>query len=182
MSPAVARAVQRVLSRGSSSLPLGTREQAAIRGVAEEIGASIPPKGFLVRDREEGIFVLSCHGGRFNRALAVLLEKALGTGPKIRFSDLWLLVADVTGPDPVEEVRGAIGAVQGWSAAEIADSLPLPAPEDWKFGPLLPQSLFAGMVRADHDECPSLADILARTPLHPLREDICAPGPHITDE
>jgi len=182
MSPAVARAVQRVLSRGSSSLPLGTREQAAIRGVAEEIGAGIPPEGFLVRDREEGIFVLSCHGGRFNRALAVLLEKALGTGPKIRFSDLWLLVADVTGPDPVEEVRGALGVVQGWSPAEIADSLPLPAPEDWKFGPLLPQPLFAGMVRADHDECPSLADILARTPLHPLREDICAPGPHITDE
>ncbi|MDK2974041.1 MAG: ATP-dependent helicase Lhr and Lhr-like helicase [Methanofollis sp.] len=182
MSPAVARAVQRVLARGSSSLPLGTREQAAIRGVAEEIGPGIPADGFLVRERDEGVLVLSCHGGRFNRALAVLLQKALGTGPKVRFSDLWLLVAGVTGPDPAGDVREALGAVQGWSRTEIADALPLPAPDTWKFGPLLPRSLFAGMVRADDDDCAALAALLAATPLYPPGEHISAPAPHMTDE
>jgi ATP-dependent Lhr-like helicase len=182
MSPTVARSVQRLLARGSSSLPLGRREQAAISGIAGEIGGSIPPEGFLVRERADGIFVLSCQGGRFNRALAALLGRALGDGPKIRFSDLWLVVSGVTGPDPAGEVWDALFAVQGWPSADIAAALPLPAPEDWKFGPLLPTPLFAGMVRADHDDCPALAVLLARTPLHPLREDICAPNPHLHNE
>jgi ATP-dependent Lhr-like helicase len=182
MSPIVARSVQRLLARGSSSLPLGRREQASIHGVAEEIGSGIPAEGFLVRERADGIFILSCHGGRFNRALAALLERALGDGPKIRISDLWLLVSGVTGPDPAGEVRDALGAVQRRTAAEIAAALPLPAPDDWKFGPLLPPSLFAEMVRADHDDCPAMAALLARTPLHLLREDICAPDPHLHNE
>nr|WP_246269980.1 DEAD/DEAH box helicase [Methanofollis tationis] len=182
MSPTVARAVQRLLARGSSSLPLGRREQASIHGVAEDIGGGIPHEGFMVRERADGIFILSCHGGRFNRALAALLERALGDGPKIRVSDLWLLVSGVTGPDPAGEVWDALGAVQRWTAADLAVTLPLPASDDWKFGPLLPSSLFVEMVRADHDDCPALAALLARTPLHPLREDICAPGPHLHNE
>lgn len=182
MSPTVARSVQRLLARGSSTLPLGRREAAAIRRVAEEIGGGIPPEGFLIRERSDGIFILSCRGVRFNRALAALLGRALGDGPTVRVSDLWLMVTGVTGPDPAREVRDALEAVRGWDAGAVAAALPLPPPGDWKFGPLLPPHLFARMVRADHDDCPTLVDLLARTPLHPLREGICAPDPHLNNE
>ncbi|WP_342677762.1 DEAD/DEAH box helicase [Methanofollis sp. UBA420] len=172
MSPVIARSVQGILARGRSSLPLAKREQAAVRGIATEIGAGIPAEGFLVTECSEGIFVLSCHGGRLNRLLASLLAQALGDGPKVRASDLCLLVEGVTGPDPAGEVYDALCAIRTRPAASIALALPLPDPADWKFGPLLPLPLFARMVAADVHDCDALAEALAAAPVHTGEETI----------
>lgn len=172
MSPVIARSVQGILARGRSSLPLTNREQAAIRGIASEIGAGIPAEGFFVTEYSEGIFVLSCYGGRFNRMLASLLAQVLGDGPKIRACDLCLLVDGVTGPDPAGEVCDALCAVRNWPATAIAEALPLPEAADWKFGLLLPPSLFARMVAVDVHACDTFAAFLAAAPVHAGEETI----------
>lgn len=172
MSPVIARSVQVILARGSSSLPLTRKEQAAIRGIAGGIGAGIPAEGFFVTECSEGIFVLSCHGGRFNGVLASLLLQTLGDGPKVRASDLCILVEGITGPDPREEVYAALRTVRTLSAAAIAAALPPSDPSDWKFGALLPPSLFARMVAADVHDCDALVAALAAAPVCAREETI----------
>ncbi len=166
ISPVIARSVQGILARGRSSLPLARKEQAAIRGIAASIGSGILAGGFFVTECSEGIFVLSCLGGHFNRMLASLLLHALGDGPKVRASDLCLLVEGVTGPDPRGEVYEALCAVRTWPAATIASTLPLPDPSDWKYGTLLPLPLFTRMVAVDAHDCDALAAALAAAPVH----------------
>ncbi|QSZ67607.1 DEAD/DEAH box helicase [Methanofollis aquaemaris] len=162
LSPVVAASVRRLLVRGCSILPLGRTEQAVVGGFALEIGGAVPPDGFLVLERSEGIVVLSFHGSRFNRVLAYLLSDTLPGGPKVRAADLWLLVEEMTGPDPTGEVTAALAAVRGLGADDVAAALPLPDPEEWKFGSLLPQELFAGMAAADRNDCPGFVLIMKR--------------------
>jgi ATP-dependent Lhr-like helicase len=172
MSPVIAHSVQGILARGRSSLPLGRKEQASIRGIAAGIGACIPVEGFLVSECSDGIFVLSCRGGRFNRLLASLLLQILGDGPKVRVSDLCIIVEGITGPDPAGEVYDALCTVRALSAAAIAAALPLPDPSEWKFGTLIPPPLFARMVGADVHDCDTLAATLAAAPIRAGEETI----------
>lgn len=160
LSPVVAASVRRLLARGHSVLPLGRAEQAVVRGMAGEIGAAVPAEGFLVLDRPEEVVVLSFHGGRVNRVLAALLTALLPDGPTVTATDLWLSVRKMTGPDPAGEVAATLTRVRGLSADDVAASLPLPDPEEWKFGPLLPSSLFAGMVAADRNDCQGFVETM----------------------
>ncbi|TAJ45318.1 DEAD/DEAH box helicase [Methanofollis fontis] len=177
MSRSVAGSVGRILAAGCSPLPLAPPESAAIRGIAEEIGHPFAGDGFVVSERPEGVFVLSCHGGRFNRTLATVLGTELGDGPRIRSGDLWLLISGITGPHPALEVCDAIRRVKGWTPARIAGVLPLLDAEEWKFGTLLPPHLFSGMIRADVDGVDDFVTVLQACGIAGPGENISLPGP-----
>lgn len=162
LSPVVASSVGRLLARGHSLLPLGRAEQAAVSGLSGEIGANVPSQGFLVLERSEEVFILSYHGGRMNRVLGALLTALLPDGPKVTATDLWLSVKGMTGPDPTGEVADIFAMIKDLSADDVASSLPLPDPEEWKFGSLLPPSLFAEMVAADRDDCEGFVETMKR--------------------
>ncbi|MBP2147049.1 ATP-dependent Lhr-like helicase [Methanofollis sp. W23] len=162
LSPVVAASVGRLLARGHSDLPLGRAEQASVKGIAGEIGAPVPPEGLSVLDRPEGIIVLSFRGGRVNRVLAAVLTALLPDGPKVTAADLWICVRGMTGPDPAGEVADVLARIRTLSADDIAASLPLPDPEEWKFGSLLTPVLFAGMVAADYNDCEGFVETMKR--------------------
>ena len=153
-SPLVCRAVQKIRSRGTTSLPLGEREQELLQLALAQFPAGIGPEGLYVVEPDEEkkgpVIVVSMNGSRFNRVLALLLRHRLGQKVQVRYDD-FLLIVNRAGKDaPGERVAQAIREIQSMDYPAIAKILPLLPVDSWKFASVLPVSLFREMVISDH--------------------------------
>ena len=153
-SPLVCRAVQKIRSRGTTSLPLCEREQELLLLVLAQFPADIGPGGLYVVEQEEErkgtITVVSMNGSRFNRVLAFLLRHRLGQKVQVRYDDFLLIVNRAGKDTPGERVAKAIREIQSMDYPAIAKILPLLPVDSWKFASVLPESLFREMVISDH--------------------------------
>jgi ATP-dependent Lhr-like helicase len=153
-SPLVCRAVQKIRSRGTTSLPLGEREQELLQLALEQFPAGIGPEGLYVVEPEEEkkgtVTVVSMNGSRFNRVLALLLRHRLGGKIQVRYDDFLLIVNRAGKDTPGERVAQAIREIQLMDYPAIAKILPLLPVDSWKFASALPESLFREMVISDH--------------------------------
>jgi ATP-dependent Lhr-like helicase len=150
----VCRTVQRILSRGSTTLPLGKQEQELLQLALAQFPAGIGPEGLYIVEQENEkkgtVIVVSMNGSGFNRVLTLLLRHRLGGKVQVRYDDFILIVNRAGNDAAGERVAQAIREVQSMDYSALAEILP-PLPTDgWKFASALPGPLFREMVISDH--------------------------------
>jgi ATP-dependent Lhr-like helicase len=123
-SPLVCRMVQRLRSRGTTTLPLGEREQDLLQLALAQFPAGIGPDGLYIveqdNEKKGTVIIVSMNGSRFNRVLAFLLRHRLGPKVQVHYDD-FILVVNRAGKDTA-----------------------------WKFASALPGPLFREMLISDH--------------------------------
>jgi ATP-dependent Lhr-like helicase len=177
-SPVICSAVQRIVSRGVSILPLNETDAEALSSAVRTFPPGIRKEGIFVREergtRGREVVVYSFAGGRFNRVFAYLLKGLLGR-VQVRYDDerVRVLRAGTTGA--AGRVAEAIRAIPGLSPEKIAVFLPLPSPDSWKFAGMLPLPFFREMVLVDYYRSGEFIRILAQKEVSILPE--AGPGP-----
>jgi ATP-dependent helicase Lhr and Lhr-like helicase len=153
-SPLVCRTVQRVRSRGTTTLPLGQHEQELLLLALSRFPAGIGPEGLYIVEQDEGkkgpVTVVSMNGSRFNRVLALLLRHRLGRKVQVRYDDFVLIVSRAGKVAPGEHVAQALREIQAMDCHAILEILPLLPADGWKFAAALPVPLFREMLISDH--------------------------------
>ena len=153
-SPMVCSAVRRIVARGTTSLPIGIREQEILVDVLQDLPTGIAVSDICVWERPGAhgtdVAVHSFHGSRFNHVLALLLKERLGGTVRVRSKDFGIIVQRVGKEGPADRVAAAIREIRSYTPDEAGKILPLPSPELWKFGQVLPKECFGEMVAADY--------------------------------
>ena len=153
-SPVVCRGVAGIVERGVSMLPLPPDMEIHLRRVIGKIPAGYESGDILVRgsgiDPGNGVILYAFRSRMFGKLFAQLLSGVLGKKARIRYNDFSLTVRGLKGEDPVHRVAEASKQVCGYSLEDIVALLPLPGPEGWKFGALIPTSQFREMVLSDN--------------------------------
>jgi len=153
-SPLVCGALQEILARGSSALPLLPPEQEVIAERIRRMPAGITKSGFCIWERKSKnrpeVVIFSLYGGTFNRLLTILLKKLLGGKAGVRFSDFVVLVQNAGTGSVAERVEEALHAIKEMDRDAIGAALPVPPPETWKFASVLPEDVQKDMALSDH--------------------------------
>lgn len=138
----------------TTRLPLGDPERAVLQKALQTIPEGVNGNGLFVRERKRAgrkiVEVYSFHGIRFNRVLAPLLAHGLGEKAKVSSGDFLLRVSGAGKQDTVARVIAALEAVRALSPEEIAEVLPAPQRDAWKFSGLLSGPLFRKTVLPDY--------------------------------
>lgn len=154
MSPLVCAAVQRIVGRRRTTLPLGTAEQDILNGVFSRMPAGLGEQGIFVfkhnstRGRE--VLVYSFYGSRFNRVLTLLLQEQLGTRVTVRYNDFVVKVQRAGKEYTAERVADAIRDLQSWTLKGVGRVLPRPSPDAGKFVEALPLVCLQEMAILDY--------------------------------
>jgi ATP-dependent Lhr-like helicase len=153
-SPLVCRMVQRLRSRGTTTLPLGEREQDLLQLALAQFPAGIGPDGLYIveqdNEKKGTVIIVSMNGSRFNRVLAFLLRHRLGPKVQVHYDD-FILVVNRAGKDTAgERVALAVREIQSMDYYAITEILPLLPVDGWKFASALPGPLFREMLISDH--------------------------------
>src|SRR5208283_298077 len=168
LSPVICGAVQQIVARGGTTLPLGEGETKALCEALRTLPAGIGGTGIFVREERgtggKEVIIYSFHGSRFNRVLAHLAKGLLGR-VQVGYDDerVWVVRAGKTGA--AERVTGVIRKIPHLTPAEIAGYLPLPSPDLWKFAGVLPLSAFRDMVLWDYYHNGEFMQAFAREPV-----------------
>ena len=93
--------------------------------------------------------VSSPNGSRFNRILAILLQRRLGGSARAHYSDFVIRITGLGKTGCRENVVTALRAVQAMEREAMRSLLPLPPREGWKFARLLPEDVFREFVLAE---------------------------------
>jgi ATP-dependent Lhr-like helicase len=153
-SPLVCRMVQRLRSRGTTTLPLGEREQELLQLALAQFPAGIGPDGLYIveqdNEKKGTVIVVSMNGSRFNRVLALLLRHRLGRKVQVRYDDFILIVNRAGNDNAGERIAKVVREVQSMDYHAIAGVLPLLPTDGWKFASALPEPLFREMLISDH--------------------------------
>jgi ATP-dependent Lhr-like helicase len=153
-SPLVCRRVQRLRSRGTTTLPLGDREQELLQQALAQFPAGIGPDGLFIVEQDDEtkgtVIVVSMNGSRFNRVLAFLLRHRLGPKVQVRYNDFVLIVSRAGKDAAGERVAQAVREIQSMDEPAVAGILPLLPVESWKFARALPGPLFREMLVSDY--------------------------------
>jgi len=153
-SPLVCHTVQRLRSRGTTTLPLGNREQGLFHLALAQFPAGIGPEGLFIleQDGEKNgtVTVVSMNGSGFNRILALLLRHRLGRTVHVRYDDFILIVSHTGREAAGERVLQAILEIRSMDYSAIAEVLPLLPSDGWKFASALPGPLFREMLISDY--------------------------------
>lgn len=179
-SPLVCHMVQRLRSRGTTTLLLGEREQELLQQALAQFPAGIGPEGlFIVELDDKGtVIVVSMNGSRFNRVLALLLRHRLGRKVQVRYDDFILIVSRAGKDAAGERVAQSVREIQAMDEHAIAEILPLLPADGWKFASALPESLFREMLIADHYHGEDFLQILGSSTIScipPSEQDQPAP-------
>ncbi|MDI9633443.1 MAG: DEAD/DEAH box helicase [Methanolinea sp.] len=155
LSGTVCRAVQQIIARQKSVLPLGPREGEA---VASCIAAFPPlhPRGIHVFEsvpalgrRKVDVTALTFLSRRRNALLAVLAKSVLGERTHVRYDDVSLAFPRLGPPGSAERVLSAFREVQEMTPREMGETVPVPRPSAWKFGTALPPAFLREMAAYD---------------------------------
>ncbi len=152
-SPVICRAVQRILARGGSVLPLGEEDSGDISDIAGQLPHGLKAKGLFVWEHQAKsgteVSVLAFRGRNANGVLATVLTGLLGSRVKTTYSDFSIDIQGLKGEDQGERVADALRHLTGLDKEEVAPYLPTPSPDNWKFGQALPGHLVREMALAD---------------------------------
>ncbi|MGB8220539.1 MAG: DEAD/DEAH box helicase, partial [Methanoregula sp.] len=168
LSPVICGAVQRIVARGGTDLPIGEKETEALSAALSILPIGIAGRGIFVREERgtygKEVVVYSFYGSRFNRVLAHLI-KGLPGRIRVRYDDYRVRVTGAGKTGAGAKVAGAIREIPALSSEEIAVLLPLPSPEAWKFATALPARDFWTMVLADYYHIGEFTRTLAQVPV-----------------
>jgi ATP-dependent Lhr-like helicase len=146
--------VQQLRSRGTTTLPLGQREQELLQLALAQFPAGIGPEGLYIVEQDNAkkgtVIVVSMNGSRFNQVLALLLRHRLGRKVQVRYDDFILIVSHAGNEAAGERVALAVREIQSMDYPAVAEILPLLPADGWKFAGALPQPLFREMLVSDH--------------------------------
>jgi ATP-dependent Lhr-like helicase len=168
LSLVICGAVQRIVARGGTDLPLGEKETETLFAALNTLPAEIAGWGIFVREERgtygKEVVVYSFYGSRFNRVLAHLIKGLLGR-VQVRYDDYRVRVTRAGKTGAAAKVAEAIQDIPALSRDEIAALLPLPSPESWKFAAALPQPDFQTMVLTDYYHIGAFTRTLAQVPV-----------------
>lgn len=174
LSPVICGALQRIVARGTTTLPLGEKEAGILAGVLAAYPEGIENEGLFLCD-ERGtsgreVVVYSFFGGRSNRVLSLLLKGEPGLSRAAYDDDRVRIAAgkEVT----AESVAAAIRRIAALPPEAVAARLPLPPGGAGKFTGVLPGDALRRMVMADQYHIDGFLRALADTPIKVIR----APG------
>ena len=150
----VCRKVQQILARRDSVLPLGADERDALQKTLVKIPEAIDQAGLHVIGKRDpgrpGVLIYSMNGSRFNRVLAFVLRKRLGGKARVRYNDFIVRITGAGSTGATERIVDELRTIRTLDRHEIGVLLPLPPPDNWKFGRLLPAPMFCELVWSDH--------------------------------
>lgn len=153
-SPLVCRKIREICVRGGSVLPLAVPEQEMIRLIFDRLPQELKEPGLLVSERKSNrgpeVLIWSFCGSRFNRVLALLLTRKLGSRAQVRYNDFVVRVPRAGKAGAAKRVQAVLESIRSLERSRIAAALPLPPHEGWKFARVLPRDLFAGLVVSDY--------------------------------
>lgn len=153
-SPLVCRKIRQICARGGSVLPLAVPEQEMIGSLIGRVPEEPAGPGLLVTERKgprgPEVLIWSFAGSRFNRILALVLTRKLGSGAQVRFNDFIVKVQRAGKAGAAARVKGVLENIRTMERSRIASALPLLPAEGWKFARVLPRDLFAGLVISDY--------------------------------
>ena len=155
LSSLVCRKVQQIMARGDSVLPLGIHERDALQKTLVKIPEGIGEDGLhVIGKRESGtsaVLIYSLNGSRFNRVLALVLQKRLGGKTRVRYNDFIVRITGAGKTGATERIVTELQTLRTLDRHEFgALLLPLPHPDNWKFARLLPARMFWESVLSDH--------------------------------
>ena len=174
LSPLIAGAVRRIVSRGTSTLPLGKAEQEILAAALRSCPVDLPAAGLAIREEKENsgkaVVVYSFHGSRFNRVFAYLLRGRLEK-TEVRYDDERVRVFGAGKSGGAKRVAEAIREIAAAPYEENGAFLPLPAHPASKFARCLPEDLARGQALADYYHLGGFSSVLAAEPV------VILPGP-----
>jgi hypothetical protein len=104
---------------------------------------------FWERDKGE-ITLLTWRGRQFNRILSSIVTGRCGSKVRGTYGDFGITLKGPKRLNLADQAGKAIKSVQGLTPAEAGSELRPPSREFWKFGSLLPETLFLEMVWSDY--------------------------------
>jgi ATP-dependent Lhr-like helicase len=168
-SPLVCAAVQAILSRGASLLPLLSHEQEILAERLRRIPPGIQKTGLWIWERRSGkrreVVVFSLYGSQFNRVLTILLGKLLGGKARVRFSDFVILIQNSGKDGAGKRVEESLHLMKTLDRNAIGSRLPIPPAEAWKFGAALPQDVLKDLVLSEHYHIDEFMEVLRTAPV-----------------
>lgn len=171
-SPVVCRAVEKILVRGGSCLPLPGKEKELL---AATIGAFplISPGALTVVEKpgKKGpeVTVLTFRGRRFNGILAALLRSDAPRKVSISYDDFAITLKHVAKDQAAAIVLEMLEKIRNSGTSAAAGALKIPGQEVWKFAPALPETLIREMALHDYYRLPDFhrdlggAELIARS-------------------
>ena len=168
-SPVICQAVQRILARGRTLLPILPDQEEALMGVISSL-PRLHARGIHVWEvqgaRKMDAIALTFLSRADNSLLAAMAGRVLGEKNRVRYDDLSLFFPGIGKEGAADRVLSMLRHLQGLSLSEMADLLPIPAPETWKFGPALPSPLIREMAAADMWHLEEFAARFSALPLY----------------
>lgn len=180
-SSLICHAVQRIIARGDTLLPLGSEETALLKKGLVPYPEGINERGIYVSQdhgkRGTMVFVYSFYGSPFNRVLSSLIRKIMGGHVQVRYDDFRIIVQRAGKEDGLQHVAEAIRKIPALSRTEIGSVLPLPSLESWKFARALPVAAFRDMILSDYYHVESFQVIIRQVPVTVLEPDLDKTSP-----
>ena len=152
-SSLVCAAVQEIVSRGSSVLPLLPPDEKVLTESIRRLPVGIPKSGLCIWERHAGkrveVVILSLYGGQVNRLLTILLGQMLGKRVRVRYSDFVVLVQNAGKDGAAQRVEDALHAIKALDRDAIGAKVPVLGPDTWKFGAVLPDEVLEDMALSE---------------------------------
>ena len=168
-SPLVCAAVQEIISRGSSVLPLLPPDEKTLSERLSRLPKGLPRAGLCVWEQISGkridVVVLSLNGSQVNRLLAILLRQMLGKRVRVRYSDFIVLVQNAGKDGGADRVKDALDAIKSLERDAIGARLPALPADTWKFGAVLPEEALDDMALSAHYHIEEFITTIRKAPL-----------------
>jgi len=180
-SPLVCTAVQEIVSRGLSVLPLLPPDERILKERVHRLPAGIPKTGLCVWERHTGkrveVLVLSAYGSQVNRLLTILLGQMLGKRVRVRYSDFIVLIQNAGRDGGAQRVEATLHAIKALDRDAIGAKIPVLGPDTWKFGAVLPEEVLKDMALSEQYHVEEFISTLRAAPVIPLSGSGPAPQP-----
>jgi ATP-dependent helicase Lhr and Lhr-like helicase len=168
-SPLVCAAVQEIISRGSSVLPLLPQDEKTLKERLSRLPKGLPGTGLCVWEQIAGkridVVILSLNGSQVNRLLAILLRQMLGKQVRVRYSDFIVLVQNAGKDGAAGRIKDALDAIKSLERDAIGARLPALPADTWKFGTVLPEEVLNDMALSAHYHIEEFITTIRKTPL-----------------
>ncbi|NYT16764.1 MAG: DEAD/DEAH box helicase [Methanomicrobiales archaeon] len=167
-SPVVCHAVEEILVRGASILPLPGKEQEILAAI---IGEYPPLRSgalhVLEKQGEKGpeVTILTFRGRRFNGILSALLRAEAARKVTISYNDFSVTLKNVAKEEPAGVVFRMLEDIRKKTPRLAATILKIPGQEVWKFSLALPGNLLREMALLDYYRFPEFHRDLAAAEL-----------------
>jgi ATP-dependent Lhr-like helicase len=184
-SPLVCAAVQEIVSRGSSVLPLLLPDEKVLTERIRRLPTGIPKSGLCIWERHAGkrveVVILSLYGGQVNRLLTILLGQILGKRVRVRYSDFVVLVQNAGKDGAAQRVEDALHAIKALDRDAIGAKVPVLGPDTWKFGAVLPDEVLEDMALSEQYHVEEFISTIRAAPVVTVSGSGQAPEPAIQE-